>query len=72
MDNQWIPVWQDLPKNDNYVLLSFENYGLPAIGRYEEDDQGGAFYEGDEERSCASFGFVVNAWMPLPDVYRED
>jgi hypothetical protein len=56
-----------------YVLVSFENEGLtlPDIGRYEtEDDESGAFYPEDHDYSYASFGIFVNAWMPLPKVYR--
>lgn len=53
--------------------------GLPGsaldIGRYEADkDGGGAFFprfQRDEERSYASFGLFVNAWMPLPEPYKE-
>lgn len=69
---RWIPVSERLPENDKYILLSFENYSLPDIGRYEVDGEGGAFYLGDEEQSCISFGIFVNAWMPLPEIYREE
>lgn len=54
----------------NYILLSFENFTVPAIGRYQEDDKGGAFYEGDADETLASVGLFVNAWMPLPECYR--
>ena len=68
---RWIPVEERLPENDKYILLSFENYSLPDIGRYECDTEGGAFYPGDDDQSYVSFGLFVNAWMPLPEVYRE-
>ena len=72
-ENGWIPVDWRLPETDDYILVSFSNYTLPDIGRYESDkDGGGAFFPGDEERSYASFGLFVNAWMPLPESYKED
>lgn len=68
----WIDVDQELPKDDKYILLSFENFEVPMVGRYEEDnDGGGAFYIGDEDESCVSQDMIVNAWMPLPMCYEE-
>lgn len=55
--SDWIPIDERLPEVDedgesNYILLSFSNYSLPTIGRYEVDKEGsGAFYEGDEEKN---------------------
>lgn len=72
-ENGWIPIDERLPETDDYILVSFINYTLPDIGRYEADkDGGGAFFPGDEERSYVSFGLFVNAWMPLPEPYKED
>lgn len=69
----WIPIDERLPETDDYILVSFSNYILPDIGRYETDKDGeGAFFPGSEERSYASFGLFVNAWMPLPEPYKED
>lgn len=70
----WIPISERVPENDNYILLSFKNFPIPAIGRYQEDDQGGAFYLGDcdEEDTCVSQNLFVNAWMPLPAPYRPE
>lgn len=69
---QWIPVSDRLPECDTYILISCENFTLPDICRYEVDKDGnGAFYPGDEDRSYVSFGLFVNAWMPLPEPYRE-
>ena len=71
-ENGRIPIDERLPETDDYILVSFSNSTLPDIGRYEADkDGGGAFFPGDEERSYASFGLFVNAWMPLPEPYRE-
>lgn len=68
----WIRIEEKLPPKNEYVLLSYENYTLPDIGRYDEDEEGGNFYPGDDARSCLSYGLFVNAWMPLPEVYREE
>lgn len=76
---EWIPVEERLPEivtedgSSDYILLSFDNFNLPAIGRYEEDEDGdGNFFEGDEDRSCLSYGVIVNAWMPMIKPYREE
>lgn len=69
----WIPVAKELPESADYVLMSFENFSLPAIGRYEVNDEGdGAWYLGDDDGgdTCCSVGLFVNAWMPLPDPYE--
>lgn len=70
--DKWIPVEKKLPENADYILLSFANFSLPMIGRYEEDPEGGVFYLGDcdEEDTCISMDLFVNAWRPLPDPYR--
>lgn len=67
---RWIPVTERLPKDEDYVLVSFENSTLPDIGRYEEDEEGGVFYPGDDECSYIHYGLFVNAWMSLPEPYR--
>ena len=67
-NNGWIPC-SEPPENDRYVLLSFENFSVPMVGRYEEDENGGAFYVGDDE-TCVSQDMFVNAWMNLPDPYQ--
>lgn len=74
LDNLWIPCSDQFPDNDNYILLSFENFSLPLVGRYEEDEDGGAFYVGDDDENCTciSCGLFVNAWMPLPEPYKQN
>ena len=67
-----IPVTERLPEDDKYIMISFENFTLPDIGRYEADKDGnGAFYPGDDEKSYVEYDLFVNAWMPLPEPYRE-
>lgn len=61
----------ELPEDESYILVSFENSTMPDIARYEENDEGGTFYPGDDEKSYSSYGFFVNAWMPLPKPYKE-
>lgn len=69
----WIPVDERLPETDDYILLSFANYSIPLVGRYEEDkDGGGNFYVGDDLISCLGNDLYVNAWTPLPKCYEED
>lgn len=74
MNDGWIPVEKRLPENADYILLSFTNFSLPMIGRYEEDPEGGAFYLGDcdEEDTCISMDLFINAWRPLPEPYRPE
>ena len=68
---RWIPCSERLPEPDEYILLSFSNYSGLMFGRYEEDDGGGAFYEGDNITPLTHYDAFVNAWMPLPKQYRE-
>ena len=70
---RWIPVGERLPDSDEYILLSFDNFTLPDIGRYEVgSDLSGAFYPGDDDKSYVSYGLFVSAWMPLPERYEAD
>ena len=70
--NGWIPCIEERwPEAVVYVLLSFANFDTPLVGRYEEDEEGGAFYVGDDTKSCSSQGIIVNAWMSLPKKYDE-
>ena len=71
-ESGWIPVDEQIPNTDKYILVSFENFTIPDIGRYETDEDGnGAFYPGDDGKSYAKYGLFVNAWMPLPESYME-
>lgn len=72
---EWIPVEEHLPDDDRYVLMSFANFTVPMIGRYQRDkDDGGNWYLGDcdEEDTCLANDLFVNAWMPLPVRYEEE
>ena len=75
LESGWIPVTERVPENGDYVLMSFENFSLPLVGRYVDDEKlGGAWYLGDcfDEDTCLANDLFVNAWMPLPKPYRED
>lgn len=71
-ETQWIPISERLPEEEEYILLSFANYTGLDIGRYEHDGENDKFYPGDDEKSYSSYGIFVNAWMPLPEPYREE
>ena len=60
-----------LPELGEYVLISFSNFTLPCIGRYDEDEKGGAWFNGDETESLVSQDMYVNAWMSLADIAEE-
>ena len=68
----WIPVedTEHTPEDESYVLVSFSNFPLPDIARYEKNDEGGTYYPGDDEDSYLKYGLFVNAWMPLPEQYK--
>lgn len=53
-------------------MLSFANCTGLDIGRYEKDGENDNFYPGDEEETYSSYGLIVNAWMPLPESYRQN
>ncbi|MDO4438583.1 MAG: DUF551 domain-containing protein [Eubacteriales bacterium] len=73
MELKWIPITERLPEVGKYVLVSFKNWPTPSVGRYDEDECGRkAFYPGSNNFTYSSFGFFVNAWMPLPERYEEE
>lgn len=69
--SQWIPVDEKLPDPDELILLSFENFTVPMIGRYTvDDDDPGTFRVGDMDESFVENDLYVNAWMPLPEPWK--
>ena len=71
-NGSWNPIEEKLPPDDSYILLSFSNFSIPIVGRYEEDEDGGGnFFAGDEDEPLISQDMYVNAWMPLPKPYEE-
>lgn len=69
---RWIKITERVPEDDRYIMLSFANFSLLTIGKYEKDEQGGAFYDGNSDKSLNTYGLFVNAWMELPEQYREE
>lgn len=77
---QWIPVMDgdgQMPEVDEegcseHILISCSNFSLPTIGQYRVDEEGGAFYDGDDDKPMTHYGLFVNAWCELPKPYRED
>ena len=66
-------VTERLPEPDKLILVSFKNCSFPMIGRYTVDgDGGGTFRIGDEDESFIEYDLYVNAWMPLPECYKEE
>ena len=57
----WIDASIEVPSTNRYILLSFSNFSIPQIGRYEADEEGGAFYIGDDTETCVSQDLFVNA-----------
>lgn len=78
-NDEWIEIIEDDPDTfppvdeegcSEYVLLSFSNTSFVCIGEYRTDLEGGAFYDGDDDRPLNSFGLIVNAWRPLPERFK--
>lgn len=61
IEDEWKSL-DELPKEGEYILVSFANYTLPDIGRMEN----GIFYPGDDMKSFKEYGLIVNGWRPLP------
>ena len=74
--SRWIPADNPPKVNEDgesdYILLSFDNFTIPFVGIYRQDEEGGAYYADTEEESLSSIGLFVNAWRPLPERYREE
>ena len=69
---KWIPCSERMPEDESYILVSFKNATMPDIARYEVDEHGnGAFYPSDCNVAYVSCGMFVNAWLPLPEPYKE-
>ena len=72
---KWIPISERLPGAGEYILVSFANEGfsLPDIAVYEVDSYGnGVFYPADRTVPYSLIGVFVNAWMPLPEPYKQN
>ena len=73
--SEWIPINEKLPGKGEYILVSFANEGfsLPDIAVYEVDsNENGVFYPADRTVPYSLIGVFVNAWMPLPEPYKQN
>ncbi|MCD8398133.1 MAG: hypothetical protein LUD12_13310 [Lachnospiraceae bacterium] len=61
------PFKDDYPDDDRLILVSFSNAAGVDVARYREEEQGGAFYPGDDDESYKSNGVYVYAWRELPE-----
>lgn len=69
----WIPVDSDnQPKDEERVLVSFENFNEVLTARYKAEEEGGTFLldADDTDESFVSNDLYVSAWQPLPDRYK--
>lgn len=74
-ESDWIPINEKLPGKGEYILVSFANEGfsLPDIAVYEVDsNENGVFYPADRTVPYSLIGVFVNAWMPLPEPYKQN
>ena len=72
---KWIPINEKLPGKGEYILVSFANEGfsLPDIAVYEVDsNENEVFYPADRTVPYSLIGVFVNAWMPLPEPYKQN
>lgn len=63
---EWIPVGERLPENSGCVLISIA--GDIEFGAYDRQNCDWAIWHGDYWDE----GKRADAWMPLPEPYRED
>ncbi len=71
--NDWIPVdSDDRPKDEERVLVSFENFNVVLTARYKAEEEGGTFLldADDTDESFVSHDLYVSAWQPLPNPYK--
>lgn len=55
------------PDDDRMVLVSFSNFSLPMLGRWQVDDYlGGAWYQGDMDDTFVDDNLFVDGWWELP------
>lgn len=60
------------PKDEERVLVSFENFNEVLTARYKAEEEGGTFLldADDADESFVSHDLYVSAWQPLPDRYK--
>ncbi len=71
-DAEYEPPEVDEDGESEYIPLSFANTSIPCIGRYQVDEDGGAYYVDDDEEPLTKIGLITDAWMPLPKRREEE
>ena len=74
---QWHPADEPPEIDENgksdYVLLNISNSSKQMIGFYYEfSDGSGAYYTNKYGCPLCKMGYVVTAWMPLPEKYETE
>ena len=66
----WHEIFEDdpitFPDDDRLVLVSFSNYSVPMLGRWEADDDGGKWCMGDTDETFIQNDLCVDGWWELP------
>lgn len=65
LERRWIPVTEQLPENQEWVLISFKEPVVPNVGFYDTNGKWTNGVNGSYDR------FEVVAWQRLPEPYRE-
>lgn len=65
---RWIPVSEQLPEDEQEVLFSTKT-GRVHLGRYYNDNSVNQWYSSLDK--MRAWNNVVNAWMPLPEPYKD-
>lgn len=71
--DDWIPAdSNNQPKDEERVLVSFENFNEVLTARYKAEEEGGTFLldADDTDESFVSHDLYVSAWQPLPEPYK--
>ena len=55
-----------------YLISIFQSSQSQPLEDMTEDEEGGAWFIGDETESLVSQDMFVNAWMSLPEPYRAE
>lgn len=73
VDDGWIPVDSDnQPKDEERVLVSFENFNMVLTARYKAEEGRTFLLDADDtDESFVSHDLYVSAWQPLPEAYKE-
>lgn len=66
---QWIPCSERLPKRDELVLVSYKTGGV-HLCKYLDDGSKNPWWSYIDD--CCAWNNTVDAWMPLPEPYKEE